>query len=80
VISDDEPDRQQRARARSTWPVRKLRLEDDHGEDLSASTTAEERLAMVEILTREAWSLAGLPLPHYSRAKTPMVIRRGASS
>ena len=36
-----------RRTARAGWPVRKFRLEDAPGPDLSATTTAEERLAMM---------------------------------
>ena len=54
-----EAERSARARARRDWPVRKLRLADDHGDDLSRETTAEERLAMMWPLAVEAWSLSG---------------------
>ena len=57
---------------RSRWPVRKFALGSEPGDDISADTTAEERLAMVWPLTLEAWRLAGLPLPTYARHETPV--------
>ena len=57
---------------RSHWPVRKLALGSEPGDDISAETTAEERLEMVWQLTLEAWSLAGLPLPTYARHEAPV--------
>jgi len=57
---------------RSHWPVRKFALGSEPGDDLSAETTAEERLQMVWQLTLEAWSLAGLPMPTYTRCETPV--------
>lgn len=60
---------------RSDWPVRVFRLGEEPGDDLSATTTPEERLAMVETLTLEAFALAGLARPSYSRAQSPMARR-----
>lgn len=46
-------------------------------DDLVDRTTPAERLAMVWPLTREAWSLAGLPVPEYPRAEVPLrVVQR----
>ncbi|MEW5737964.1 MAG: hypothetical protein AB1938_03505 [Myxococcota bacterium] len=42
-----------------------------HEEDLSASTTVEQRLAMMWELALAAWSLQGQPLPTYSRSEMP---------
>jgi hypothetical protein len=61
--------------SRSSWPVRRYRLGDQPGDDLSQSTTAEERLAMVAVLSSEAWALAGKPLPAYPRHEAPVVRR-----
>lgn len=61
-----------RAAARATWPVRQWRLGEEPAEDLTASTTAAERLAMVEALSAEAWSLSGRPLPDYRRENAPV--------
>jgi hypothetical protein len=55
--------------------VRRYRLGEEPGDDLSRSTTAEERLAMMPGLAAEAWSLTGKPLPTYARAEAPVVRR-----
>lgn len=60
--------------ARGSWPIRVYRLGFEPGDDLSATTTAAERLAMVWPLTLEAWAVAGKPLPAYSRGETPIRI------
>ena len=52
--------------------MRKLRLSDESGDDLSATTTAEERLAMMWPLAVEAWSLTGRPMPEYERQNAPV--------
>jgi hypothetical protein len=67
----DEPTALRAIRRRS-WPVRRYRLGSEPSDDLSDITTAEERLAMMWPLALEAWSLAGLPLPDYSRDQTPI--------
>jgi hypothetical protein len=63
---------EERARARATWPgrVADLRHEGD-SDDLSSSTTPEERVLMVDFLTRQAWAVSGLPVPQYSRREMP---------
>lgn len=49
-------------------------------DDLIERTTPAERLALVWQLTLEAWSLAGFPIPEYSRARVPLrVVERGAT-
>ena len=60
--------------ARGSWPIRVYRLGSEPGDDLSATTTATERLAMVWPLTLEAWAVAGKSLPGYSRGETPIRI------
>ena len=52
--------------------MRKLRLGDEPGDDLSATTTAEERIAMMWPLAVEAWSLTGRPMPEYERRNAPV--------
>lgn len=52
--------------------MRKLRRGDEPGDDLSATTTAEERIAMMWPLAVEAWSLAGQPMPEYERKDIPV--------
>ncbi len=67
-----DPDAAERAEARRNWPVRKYELGKEPGDDLSGSTTAEERLAMMWPLALEAWLLAGRPLPEFSRSEMPV--------
>lgn len=61
---------------RGSWPIRSYPLGGEPAEDLSAVSTPAERLAMMEPLTLEAFALAGLPLPAYARAETPVAVRR----
>ncbi len=70
---------EERAAARASWPGLKTTLSAAPGaEDVSATTTPEERIAMMWELTRGAWSLSGLPFPDYTRANMPgRMIRRG---
>jgi hypothetical protein len=55
--------------------VRVYRLGDEPT-DAVVDSTPGERLEMVEPLSLEAFALAGLSLPTYARAETPVVIRR----
>jgi hypothetical protein len=66
-----EAARQARAAARSSWPIRRFRLGEEPSDDLSATTTAQQRLEMMWPLAVEAWSLTGRPIPDYSRDQTP---------
>lgn len=68
--------RQERARARNAWPIRETPLRSPASDDLSDSTTATQRLAMVWSLTLDAWAAAGTPLPTYRRSEMPAVIHR----
>jgi hypothetical protein len=61
---------------RGSWPVRVYRLGAEPSDDLSASTTPEERLAMMWPLAVEAFSLSGRPTRAYRRADAPVVLRR----
>jgi hypothetical protein len=56
---------------RSRWPVRRYRLGDEPADDLSTTTSATERLAMMWPLACEAWRIAGRPLPSYGRSDMP---------
>ena len=62
--------------SRATWPIRKFRLGEEPGDDLRASTTAEERLAMMWTLACDAWAAAGRPIPDYERSEAPIRIIR----
>lgn len=66
-------DRTGRSDARST---RVVRLGDPQSEDLSATTTAAQRVEMVALLSRRMWELTGRPLPAYPREETPTRIVR----
>jgi hypothetical protein len=68
-MSDDAASR---AAARKSWPIRKFQLGEEPSDDLSATTTAAERIAMVWQLTQDAWASAGLKIPDYSRQETPV--------
>ena len=57
-------------------PGGKYRLGGEPGDDLSGSTTPEQRLAMVWELTMRAWALTGRPLPEYDRRRIPVKIHR----
>jgi hypothetical protein len=64
------------ARVAPTEQARILRLEDDADDDLSASTTVQERVAMVAILSRRMWEISGRPWPSYARSEIPIAIVR----
>ena len=64
------------ATSRSSWPVRVFRLGDEPPDDLSATTTPEERLAMMEPLALEAFDLSDHSLPTYRREESPVSLRR----
>lgn len=63
---------------RARWVVRKYFLGHEPGDDLSDSTTADERLAMMWPLAMEAWALSGAGIPDYDRRTAPVrKLRRG---
>ncbi len=72
----DTDDRRARAEARRSWPIKAYRLGEEPPEDLSASTTAAERLGMMWQLAQDAWAMAGRPIPDYPREETPIRKRR----
>ncbi|HXC25206.1 MAG TPA: hypothetical protein VNU46_04765 [Gemmatimonadaceae bacterium] len=59
-------------RARTAMAIRIVPLGTASQDDLSASTTAAERLAMVLKLTHQGWALAQRTIPTYTRAEAPM--------
>jgi hypothetical protein len=63
-------------RDRSSWPIRRYRLGEEPGDDLSDSTTAEERLRMMWPMACEGWALAGRVLPSYRRGEAPTRLYR----
>lgn len=64
-----------RAFGRRSWPIRVYRLGDEPGDDLSATTSAEARVAMMWPLALEAWTLARRPVPQYARHEAPVCCR-----
>lgn len=73
AMSDDAA---ARAKARSTWPVRRFKLGEEPSEDLSSTTTPEERVAMMWQLAVDGWSISGRPFPSYTRATMPGALIR----
>ena len=67
----ESDDRIRRRAERERWPVAKFSLGDEPSDDLSASTTASERIAMMWPLAESAWKLAGRSLPTYDRRSIP---------
>ena len=55
--------------------ITRRHLHDAPDPGLSGETSAEERIALVAILTAEAWSLARLEQPTYSRGEIPITRR-----
>ena len=55
--------------------MRRYRLGEEPLDDLTRTTTAEERLEMVEALSVEAWTLTGKPFPSYARHEMPVSLR-----
>ena len=53
-------------------------LGEEPGDDLSAVSTPEERLAMVVELSRRMWTLTGRPVPSYARSAMPGRVIRPA--
>ena len=80
-MPDDEREQRRQARraARDSWPVRVFRLGEEPPDDLEQHTTPEQRVGMMWRLARDAWAVAGRPIPDYDRAHTPSrLVRRGA--
>ena len=65
-------DREERARARRTWPGG---LTTEHAP--AQLPTAEARLASMWQLALDAWALQGRELPRYTRAEMPGRLIRG---
>ena len=63
---------------RQAWPLRRYELGSEPSENLSATTTPEQRLAMMWELALQAWHLAGRELPSYARHEMPGKVIRPA--
>jgi len=68
--SADEP--------RNRGPIRVYRLGAEPGDDLSATSTPEERVALVWELSQRLWALTGQPAPAGSRDRLPIRVIRPA--
>jgi hypothetical protein len=63
---------------RSSWPVKVYRLGEEPSNDLSESTSPEERLTMMWELAERGWVLAGRSFPEYDRKNVPgQVLQKG---
>jgi hypothetical protein len=68
------------AASRRRWPARVFRRgEQPPDDDLSASTSRQERLQMMWELAEAAWSLARRPIPSYGRSEMPARVIRPVS-
>jgi hypothetical protein len=61
---------------RDQTPVEFYRLGDEPVDDLTASTTPEERLELLRELSDRAWRLTGRGFPSYSRREAPVRVTR----
>lgn len=69
-MSPDELRRRRAEERGARMVLRRARVERDEV-DLDP-LSGEAALSLVERLTLESWSLAGLPLPEYTRAEIPV--------
>jgi len=67
---------EERRRKRAAWPIRQFRLGGEPSEDLSATTTAEGRLAMMWPLAVDAFCVRGVSSAASPRAAWPVKVRR----
>ena len=51
-----------------------FRLGEEPRDDLRATTTAEERIALLRALSERAWRLTGRAVPTYSRGEIPIQV------
>jgi len=73
-------DRAERAKQRreqsSRWPVRQFALGEEPLRDPLDRSSIDDRVRMMWPLAQEGWSLAGRPIPSYTRASMPGVLIR----
>ena len=55
-----------------------FRLGEEPSDDLSDSTTPEERIAMMWVIAVDAWTSSGRPFPQYTREQMPGRIIRSS--
>ena len=73
---DEEAARAARAKARASWPGRKMTLDEQPDIDIVPGTP-EERFAMVWRITVDVWASSGRKIPDYRREDAPVTIIRG---
>jgi len=78
MVAPVPPSSPQSPASRQHWPIRVCLLGEGPGDDLSACTTPEQRIAMVWELTRRMWTLTGRAWPDYARAAMPGRVIRPA--
>jgi hypothetical protein len=71
MVQDSDGAAERRRVERARWSIVRHRLDEEPIDDLSAVTTAVERIAMMWTLAQTAWAVAGLPLPTYDRRSLP---------
>lgn len=72
-----EVSEQANSMSRAALRARVFQLGAEPGDDLSSNTTVDQRLEMVDVLSRRMWELSGRPVPVYSRSEMPVVrVRR----
>lgn len=54
--------------------ARVVPLRSDEAGEARVAGTAEERLALVNELSRRVWMLTGRPVPSYTRATIPVAV------
>lgn len=69
-------DEEARRARRASWPVRQLDLGSEPNDDLSAATTAEERLAMMWPLALDAFGVGPGVGQRTPRETWPIRVRR----
>ena len=82
MTPDRETTPEQRAEGRRQraheWPIRSHALGREPEVDPLDDSTVDERIALVGVLTMEAWHLSGRELPEYERHRMPGFIKRSA--
>ncbi len=82
MVPDSESTPEQRAEARRQrpheWPIRSHALGREPEVDPLDNSTIDERIALVWVLTMEAWHVSGHELPDYERHQMPGSITRSA--
>lgn len=62
--------------SRRQWPVREFELGAEPARDALDRSTVDQRIAIMWSLAREAWAVAGKPIPKYERRDMPGAVFR----